>query len=87
VKQELRQLLEQLHTELGDADSLDDQARERLRNMAQEIEAAVGPEEDKTLGEETMGQLQETALSIESEYPRLSAVIGSIADTLAKLGI
>ncbi len=87
VKQKLEELLEQLHAELGDAESLDEQSRQRLRAMAHEIESAVGPEEDTGLAADTLSQLEETALSIESEYPRLSAVIGNIADTLAKLGI
>ncbi len=87
MKQKLEQLLAELHAELGSAENLDSAARERLRDAAREIEAAVGPDEDQQLGADTLGQLEEAALSFESEYPRLSAVVGNIADTLAKLGI
>ena len=87
MKQKLEELLAQLHAELASADALDEGAKEQLRNAAREIEAAVGPDNDKQLGEDTLDQLENAALSFESEYPRLSAVVNNIADTLAKLGI
>ncbi len=87
MKQRLNQLLEELHTELGSTDTLDDQAKEQLRDIAQEIEGAVGPDEDKDLGSDAMNQLEQAAVGFESEHPRLAGILAQIIDTLSKLGI
>jgi hypothetical protein len=87
VKQRLNKLLEDLHTELSSADALDDQAKEQLRDIAREIEGAVGPDEDKGMGAEAMNQLEEAAVDFQSEHPRLAGILSQITDTLAKLGI
>ncbi len=87
MKQRLNQLLEELRTELGSSDALDDQAKEQLRGIAQEIEGAVGPDEDKSLGSEAMNQLEQAAVGFESEHPRLAGILSQITDTLSKLGI
>jgi hypothetical protein len=87
VKQRLQKLLEELHTELGSTDTLDDQAKEQLRGIAQEIEGAVGPDEDKSLGSDAMNQLEQAAVGFESEHPRLAGILSQITDALSKLGI
>jgi hypothetical protein len=87
VKQRLQQLLKELHTELGNADALDDQTKDQLRGLADEIEGAVGPDEDKSMGAEALSQLEEAAVDFEVEHPRLAGILGQITDTLSKLGI
>ena len=87
MKQRLQKLLEELHAELGSADALDDQAKEQLRGVAQEIEDAVGPDEDKGLGSEALNHLEEAAVDFQTDHPRLAGILGQITDTLAKLGI
>ena len=87
MKQRLQKLLEELQTELGSTDALDDQAKEQLRGIAQEIEGAVGPDEDKGLGSDSMNQLEQAAVGFQSEHPRLAGILAQITDTLSKLGI
>ena len=85
MKQRLHELLQELHTELGNADAMDDQAREELRGLAGEIESAVGAETQVIQGD--VSQLQQSVLEFETEHPRISGILGQIADTLSKLGI
>lgn len=87
MKQRLQELLEELHTELGSTEALDDQAKQQLRGIADEIEGAVGPDEDKSLGSEALNQLEEAAVDFQTDHPRLAGILGQITDTLAKLGI
>jgi hypothetical protein len=82
MRKHLQGLLEDLHGELADASSLDDQARQELRDLAQEIETAVG--DDDTVA---LNRLQSAALGLETEHPRITGILSSIADTLSKLGI
>jgi hypothetical protein len=78
----LHELLDELHAELSDAGSLDDVARQELRGLAEEIRFAVGEEDTVELS-----RLQSATLQLESEHPRIAGILGSIADTLSKLGI
>ena len=87
MKQRLNQLLEELHNELGSAASLDDEAKEQLRDIARQIEGAVGPDEDESLAAEALGQLEEAAVDFQTEHPRLAGILAQITDTLSKLGI
>jgi hypothetical protein len=85
VNQRLQQLLRELHTELGNSDSIDAESRRQLQDLAEDIETAVAasgaPE-----GEDG-NQLQQAVLEFETEHPRIAGILGQIADTLAKLGI
>lgn len=82
MKKHLSGLLEELHAELADTGSLDDQARQKLRSLAQEIESAVGDEDTDALS-----RLESAALELETEHPRITGILANIADTLSKLGI
>jgi len=85
VNKRLQQLLRELHTELGNSDSIDAESRRQLQDLAEDIEAAVAasgaPE-----GEDG-NQLQQAVLEFETEHPRIAGILGQIADTLAKIGI
>ena len=86
MKEKLHQLLDDLHGELADTGSLDEQAKQELRALAAEIGTAVGEGEDGK-PDEALGRLQAATLEFESEHPRIAGILGNIADTLAKLGI
>ena len=84
-KQRLRDLLDDLHRELGDADAIDDESRAQLQETLEEIRAALEPEAASGGG---MGRrLQELALRFETDHPRIAATIRQLTDSLAKMGI
>jgi hypothetical protein len=84
-RQKLRELLEDLHRELGDASSLDEGAREQLHGMMDEIRDVLEPETDAQEG--LNRRLQELALRFEADHPRVSTAIRRLTDTLQKMGI
>lgn len=83
----LQNLLTELHRELHAADSLDGDTRRMLEQVLQDVrglgpaggagEAITGP----------AGQIQEAALRLEADHPRLAGALGQLGDALAKLGI
>jgi hypothetical protein len=85
VKDRLNQLLEELHAELGTAESLDDAAKQQLRDLAGEISAKVQSAETAVDEEET--PLQTTVLEFETDHPRITGILGQIAEALSRLGI
>lgn len=85
-KQRLREEVERLHEELSRSESLDAESRERLAQLAQDIESAL----ERAEGEEAGGlaeRLREATARFEESHPALTAVVGRIADQLSRLGI
>jgi hypothetical protein len=82
----LRSTLQALHAELEAADSLDAEARDRLRSAAREIEQALdadAPESASSLGD----RLLEATRHFEATHPTVAAAVGRVIDALAALGI
>jgi hypothetical protein len=88
-RDELHEMMEGLSTELGRAESVDEESRELLRGLMEEIgrllEQPKPPEEDppRTLS----GSLVQAARKFETEHPQLATLIGQLAETLNKAGI
>lgn len=78
-------LLTELREELADAPGLDPAAREQLRRLSGQIDAlAASAEADEPT---PLDEIRDTALRFETEYPRMSQLLGQIADVLGKMGI
>ncbi len=85
-KGKLQTLLAELHQELAGTRALDSESRQLLDHVLQDIRRLVAEESPGSVPAGN-GQVQEAALRLEAGYPRLAALLGQIADTLAKLGI
>jgi hypothetical protein len=84
----LRATLARLHEQLGDAESLDPEARELLRATLHEIEQALEGPGERAEGEASLAErLGELAQRFEGTHPTLAAAVGRVVDTLANLGI
>ena len=87
-KKHLQSMIEKLHMELASTDSIDEDSRVLLQELAQDVEKLAGNEEiDAGERGSAAGQLQNAALKFESEYPKLSMALGEVIDALGKLGI
>jgi hypothetical protein len=85
-RKNLRETLEKLRLELDStANNLDEQLHAALKEVADDIETALGDEPVEVRpGKE---QLQEMAVKFETEHPRLANILGELTDTLSKMGI
>jgi hypothetical protein len=84
----LDEILAELHEVLEASSDLDDEARARLRHAAHDIERAMRPEAEPegrtpSLRERLTGAIE----NFEDEHPRLTAIVGRIADQLSDMGI
>lgn len=84
-RETLQRNLTQLHKELETADTLDDQTRESLAQLAEDIQRVLADEsaDHRSLAE----RIETTALEFEASHPRLSRLFGEVTDALAKIGI
>ncbi len=87
-EQHLRQMLEQLHTELQGADTIDDRSRELLHSVLGDIEDLLERKQKPGAQPESIiERLREAVGAFESTHPRLTSAINRMADALAGIGI
>lgn len=84
--EELHVELSKLHDMLSKVDSLDDELRADMRQIADDIRDALQKEHDAKLPG-LAKDLSDRALAFEISHPRLTNTIGTIASLLARMGI
>ena len=85
-RKNLKETLEKLRLELDStANNLDGQLHAALKEVADDIETALGDEPVEVRSRKE--QLQEMAVKFETDHPRLANILGELTDTLSKMGI
>jgi hypothetical protein len=84
-RQDLRELLTQLHARLNGAQSLDEEERTQLVTVLRDIETVLGKQEAAV--ERSKPRLEALAVKFEADHPALADSIRQLADLLAKAGI
>ena len=82
----LHNLLVELDQELKRAQSLDDKSQELVEQVLADVRRLDGPA-DPDEHQSAEARLRELVLRFETDHPRLSQVVGQVADTLGKMGI
>jgi hypothetical protein len=83
----IHQLLSELRRELGDTSGLAADERAAIGRIAEELGRIAQDQPAAGATESVLGELRDRTLRLESEHPRLAAVLGQVADALGKLGI
>lgn len=88
--QDLRELLEKLHTEIKEAGApIDDKARELLQDVKEDIEGLLDRVEEETSEsyEAVTDRLKEAGQHFEASHPTLSTLMDQAIDALNKAGL
>ncbi len=88
-REELQTTLSSLHAELTIATTVDDQTRELLTTLADDIHR-LSEQENADSHDEVeplSARLQDFMLKFETEHPRLTTALSQVSDALANLGI
>jgi chromosome segregation ATPase len=85
AQENLRGLLAQLHTRLGQARSLDAESRRLLTTLSRDIERALGRASEETAP--ARNNLESVAVKLEAEHPGLAGAVRQLIDALGKAGI
>ena len=83
--QKLRELLEQLHSELKQTESVDEKGREMLSHLSADIQKLLEPSE--TADQSVLTQLQDAIDHFEVEHPAITSALSQILNTLSNAGI
>ena len=80
----LHETLQNLHTELQQAQPASEQSRTVIAGLAQDVQGALAnPGQHDTL----RGRLEDAVEHLEEEHPRLTLAIGAVLDNLAAIGL
>jgi hypothetical protein len=85
AQENLRELLAQLHTRLGHAETLDPESRKQLTALSHDIERALGRASEDTAP--ARSSLEGAAVKLQAEHPALATVVRELIDALGKAGI
>jgi hypothetical protein len=89
LEQRLRELLEELHGELEQDDSVGEQPRELLRTVMVDIQERLDRDSDEvpdwpsSLGDRLRDSLEHFGES----HPRVTSTVGRVIDALSNMGI
>jgi hypothetical protein len=86
-QQRLRQLLEQLHTELHRAPAADDRSRELLERARSDIQSLLDAKHPEKRAASIVDRLRELVGAFEETHPALTEAMGRVVDALATMGI
>ena len=84
----LRELLEKLHNELERVDTTDEQGREMLRHLDEDIRTLINRSGSKIDTDEPMlERLQEAVDHFEKSYPSLTMMLSQMMRILSNAGV
>jgi hypothetical protein len=87
-KEQLRVNLEQLHAELQQIDSVDDNEREMLQRLAKDIREIFDREDEHSKDYSGLrARLKDAVAKLEASHPKITLLMRELIDSLNYLGI
>ena len=89
MEKQLREHLEELHSELASTEAVDDRSRELLGEVLGDIQTLLdrsGPDQDQE-PEGLVERLRDATRQFEETHPKLAAAVGRVVNALSNLGI
>ncbi|NIP87358.1 MAG: DUF4404 family protein [Planctomycetales bacterium] len=88
AQEKLRHTIGQLHAELESLDQVDPQVQQLLQTAVDDIQQALQQGSQPPAGDtHIVSRLSQAAQHFEDSHPTLSGMIGSLIDTLSRMGI
>lgn len=87
-QEKLKAIVRELERELRSFEAMDDETRDVLREVLEEIQGVLGGEEVTPSQQESWrGRLSDAAYQFEGAHPTIAGVIRRLMDGLAQMGI
>ena len=84
MSEQLKEKLTSLHQALKQVKNLDDETRQLLVTLGQDIDRVTI---DKTVPDNLTERIEQQTVKFEGEHPQMSAILRDIIDVLGKMGI
>ena len=87
-REKLRAAVEELHNELASVEDVDADMQQLLKDAMADIDKALQDQSAKRDDDGNLAdRLSEAAQHFEDSHPTLTGIIGSVIDTLSRMGI
>lgn len=88
-KQKLEELLNELHSELGRAQAVDEDSRATLRQLAKEIQEILKRSEAERADRyrSLLARLNDAVMQFEGTHPSLTLAIAQVINALVDIGV
>ncbi|HYE72418.1 MAG TPA: DUF4404 family protein [Blastocatellia bacterium] len=86
-RRELQSRLAQLHSELQQVETVDENERDLLRKLSGDIQELLESQPSDAKHQRLGEGLRESIELLEASHPRLTMLMGQVIDQLAKMGI
>jgi rubrerythrin len=85
--EKLHQLLNQVHEQLQQQDTIDGESQALLQQVLTDINAASGLDSTGDISQDLSERIEQQAVEFEQAHPTLSGVLRQIMDTLGRIGV
>ena len=85
--EKLHQLLNQVHEQLKQQDSIDGESQALLQQVLTDIKVASRPDNTDDIPQDLSDRIEQQAVEFEQAYPTLAGVLRQIMDTLGRIGV
>jgi hypothetical protein len=85
--EKLHQLLNQVHDQLQQQDSIDGESQALLQQVLTDIKVASGSDNTDDIPQDLSDRIEQQAVEFEQAHPTLSEVLRQIMDTLGRIGV
>lgn len=86
MPERLRRRLEELHAELANSPSVDEESKRLLETLTDDIQRVLERDSEHD-SESLLDRLTDSIRDFEESHPQLAAALGRVADTLSNMGI
>jgi len=83
----LHQLLTQVHEQLQQQDSLDDESQALLQQVLSDVKTASGEGNLNEIQQDLSERIEQQAVQFEQAHPTLAEILRQIMDTLGRIGV
>lgn len=83
----LHQLLTQVHEQLQQQDSLDDESQALLQQVLSDVRTASGEGNLDEIQQDLSERIEQQAVHFEQAHPTLAEILRQIMDTLGRIGV
>lgn len=83
----LHELLTQVHEQLKQQDSIDDESQALLQKVLSDVNTVLSSENSDDLEQDLTDRIEQQAVQFEHEHPTLAEILRQIMDTLGRIGV
>jgi hypothetical protein len=85
--EKLHQLLTQVHDQLQQQDSLDEESQALLQQVLSDVKTASGSDNLDEIQQDLSDRIEQQAVQFEQAHPTLAEILRQIMDTLGRIGV